>query len=251
MHGEAANLLRKVKKNDTYRAKVADPLSPITFVDKINVPVFMACQWQDEQTGGHCPTLADRLTGTDKKWVTFTNGTHIDSLAPETFNRLYDFLKLYVAKQAPNTSSAAIQAAAPVIYSEAMGVDGVTLPPDPIQQAPTYEAALAAFEAQPPIRIDFDNGAGGEPGQPYPGYTRTFERFPVARHRGPDLAPLRERRPDRGPWQRGRRRVPLEPEGPPADELHRQHQRRRRRPLDRDARLRLAAAPGRAAPPPT
>ena len=179
MHGEAANLLRKIKNNDTYRPKVADPLSPITFVDKINVPVFMACQWQDEQTGGHCPTLASRLTGTDKKWVTFTNGTHIDSLAPETFNRLYDFLKLYVAKQAPNTSSAAIQAAAPVIYGEAMGVDGVTLPPDPVQQAPTYEAALAAFEAQPPIRIDFDNGAGEEPGQPYPGYSRTFERFPI------------------------------------------------------------------------
>ena len=107
MHGEAANLLRKIKNNDTYRPKVADPLSPITFVDKIDVPVFMACQWTDEQTGGHCPTLASRLTGTDKKWFTFTNGTHIDSLAPETFNRCYDFLKLYVAKQAPAPSSAA------------------------------------------------------------------------------------------------------------------------------------------------
>ena len=36
----------------------------------------------DEQTGGHCPTLASRFTGTDKKWFTFTNGTHVDSLAP-------------------------------------------------------------------------------------------------------------------------------------------------------------------------
>ena len=31
------------------------------------------------------------------KWFTFTNGTHIDSLDPETFNRWYDFLELYVA----------------------------------------------------------------------------------------------------------------------------------------------------------
>ena len=72
--------------------EVADPLSPITFVDKIKVPVFMACQWTDEQTGGHCPTLAERFTGTDRKWFTFTNGTHVDSLDPETFNRWYDFL---------------------------------------------------------------------------------------------------------------------------------------------------------------
>ena len=61
---QAANLMRKIRANDHYRPKVADPLSPVTFVDKIKVPVFMACQWQDEQTGGHCPTLAARFTGT-------------------------------------------------------------------------------------------------------------------------------------------------------------------------------------------
>ena len=32
--------------------------------------------------GGHCPTMASRFTGTDRKWFTFTNGTHVDSLAP-------------------------------------------------------------------------------------------------------------------------------------------------------------------------
>ena len=81
--------------------EVADPLSPLTFVDKINVPTFMACQWTDEQTGGHCPTLSKRLTGTDKKWITWTNGTHVDSLSPEIFNRLYDFFHIYVGQQAP------------------------------------------------------------------------------------------------------------------------------------------------------
>jgi predicted acyl esterase len=180
LHAEAPDLLRKVRRNDTYRPKVADPLSPITFVDKINVPTFLACQWTDEQTGGHCPTLASRLTGTDKKWVTFTNGPHVDSLAPETFNRWYDFLKLYVAKEAPIEDSAAIQAAAPVVYDAAMGVDGQTLPPDPIQQEPTYDGALAAFEALDPVRILFENGAGGsEPGMPEPAFEHSFERFPV------------------------------------------------------------------------
>jgi predicted acyl esterase len=179
LHGEAVDLMKKVRRNNTYRPKVADPLSPITFVDKIDVPVFMACQWTDEQTGGHCPTLPSRFTGTDKKWFTFTNGTHVDSLSPEVFNRLYDFLSLYVAKQPPAMNSATIQAAAPVIYDAAMGVQGVTLPPDPIQQEPTYEGALAAFEALPPVRILFDNGAGGEPGHPYPGFEQSFDSWPV------------------------------------------------------------------------
>ncbi len=180
MHGEAADLMGKIRRNDHYRPRVADPLSPITFVDKIDVPVFMACQFTDEQTGGHCPTLAERMTGTDKKWFTFTNGTHVDSLAPETFNRLYDFLQLYVARQAPITNSALIQASAPVVFQAAFGIENLTLPPDPIQQQPTYDGALAAFEELKPIRILFDNGAGGSnPGEPYPGFEQSFQSFPI------------------------------------------------------------------------
>jgi predicted acyl esterase len=73
-----------------------------------------------------------------------------------------------------------LQAAAPVIYQEAMGIPGVTLPPDPIQQQPTYAGARAAFERLRPIRVLFDNGAGGtSPGQPKPGFERSFARFPI------------------------------------------------------------------------
>jgi predicted acyl esterase len=185
LHPEAVDLLHKIEENSHYRPEVADPLSPVTFVDKIDVPTFMACQWTDEQTGGHCPTLAEHMTGTEKKWFTFTNGTHIDSLDPETFNRWFDFLKIYVADESPLLAAAAVQAAAPVIYKEAMGIEGVTLPPDPIQAQPTEESAQAAFEAQKPIRVLFDNGAGknplgqASPGYPYPGFERSFDEFPV------------------------------------------------------------------------
>jgi predicted acyl esterase len=180
LHGWAANLLAKIRANSHYVPKVADPLAPITFVNKIHAPVYMACQFTDEQTGGHCPNLADRFTGTRRKWFTFTNGTHVDSLDPETFNRWYDFLELYVARQAPIVNSAAVRAAAPVIYQEAMGISGVAMPPDPIQQQPTYAGAKAAFEQLKPIRVLFDNGAGGsEPGQPYPGFEQSFSSFPT------------------------------------------------------------------------
>ena len=180
LHPEAVDLLHKIEENSHYKPEVADPLSPVTFVDKIDVPTFMACQWTDEQTGGHCPTLAEHMTGTRRKWFTFTNGTHVDSLDPATFNRWYDFLQLYVAKRPPILGSAAIQAAAPLIYQEAMGISGVTLPPDPIQLQPTYDLALAAFENLKPVRVLFDSGAGGtSPGQPYPSFEKSFGEFPV------------------------------------------------------------------------
>jgi hypothetical protein len=149
----------------------------------------MACQWEDEQTGGHCADLAQHFTGTNRKWFTFTNGAHIDSLDPYTYNRLYDFLELYVAHKAPIENAGPVRAAAPVVYKEAMGLsegDVVTLPPDPIQEKPTYESALAAFEALPPIRVLFDNGAGEAPaggttaaGNPYPGFEKAFSAFPI------------------------------------------------------------------------
>jgi predicted acyl esterase len=180
LHPEAANLLHKIRQNDHYRPKVADPLSPLTFVDKIKVPVYMACQFTDEQTGGHCPTLPAAFTGTSKKWFTFTNGTHVDSLAPETFNRWYDFMKIYVANEAPMTGAQVYRATSSIIYDAAMGIGGVTFPPDPIQDEPTYEGAKAAFEKLKPIRVLFDNGAGGEqPGQPVPGFEHSFDALPV------------------------------------------------------------------------
>jgi len=188
LHGEAADLQAKIKDNDHYIASIADPVDPVTFVHKINVPTFMACQWQDEQTGGHCPALVAHFTGTDKKWFTFTNGVHVDSLDPETYNRWYDFLELYVAHRAPILNQALTKAAAPVIYQAAMGLpqtEVVTMPLDPIQLMPTYDLALAAFEKLPMIRVLFDNGAGtsptggATPGNPYPGFERSFSSFPI------------------------------------------------------------------------
>jgi len=179
LHPEAVDLIAKIRRNNHYVPRVANPLSPITFVRKIKAPVYLACQWTDEQTGGHCADLADHFTGTRHKWFTFTNGVHADSLDPATFTRLYDFLELFVARRAPRLPPS-VSALAPSIFQAAMGVPNVTLPPDPIQSEPSYSAALAAFERQPPVRILFDNGAGGAaPGAPVPGFEQSFARFPL------------------------------------------------------------------------
>jgi predicted acyl esterase len=188
LHGEATSLLSEIKQNATYSPAVADPLDPVTFVHNIDVPTFMACQWEDEQTGGHCADLAEHFTGTERKWFTFTNGAHIDSLDPYTFDRLYDFLELFVAHRAPLYNRLIVHAAAPILYQTALGVpagDNITLPPDPVQDQLTYAKALAAFTALPEVRVLFDNGAGTSPtgtttpGNPYPGFEQSFSTFPI------------------------------------------------------------------------
>jgi predicted acyl esterase len=179
LHGEAVSLVRMVFANRYDVPSVVDPLAPITFVHKIKVPVYLACQWTDEQTGGHCPDIAQHFTGTRHKWFTFTNGAHGDSLDPATLTRWYDFLELFVARRAPHLS-AAVRAEAPLLYT-ALGIPNIQFPSDPIQSQQTYAAALHAFEALPQVRVMFDNGAGNPaaPGSPVPAFEHSFSRFPI------------------------------------------------------------------------
>jgi predicted acyl esterase len=194
LHGKATNVSLLVAANEHYVPSLADPLDPITFVHNIRTPTFLVCQWEDEQTGGHCPDIAANFTGTTDKWFTFTNGAHIDSIDPETLTRLYDFLELFVAHRAPARSQL-FSLAAPIIYSEALGTpplnvtispldvrfDSITLPRDPLQNLPSYHAALSAFKSEPEIRVLFDNGAhtGRASGDPYPGFEQSFPAFPI------------------------------------------------------------------------
>lgn len=188
LHPEAVNLIEKIRDNAYYTPEVADPLDPVSFVDKIHTPVFLACQFQDEQTGGHCPELVRHFTGTDHKWFTFTNGAHIDSIDPATLNQIFDFLSLFVAEQRPGGNDTFLKVAAPIIYKTAMGVPddvSLTLPDDPIRSQSTYAGALAAFEKLPTVQVRFDNGAGPDPqgvvtpGNPYAGYTLGFDSLPA------------------------------------------------------------------------
>lgn len=216
LHGEATNVSSLIGANAHYVPSLADPLDPITFVHEIKVPTFLVCQWEDEQTGGHCPALATDFTGTTRKWFTFTNGSHIDSIDPATLTRLYDFLELFVAHRAPSNRSV-LAATAPIIYEKALGtpllnltfdplkiaveldprsltseadpirltIDPIRLPRDRIQSRSTYGSALTAFEALPEVRVLFDNGAGksesgsGVSGDPYPTFEQSFRSFPV------------------------------------------------------------------------
>ena len=218
---------RRSARTATTAPKVADPLSPITFVNKIKVPVFMACQFTDEQTGGHCPTLAEHMTGTRRKWFTFTNGAHIDSLDPATLNRWYDFLELYVAQQSPIASSAMIHAGAPrhLPAGDGRSTASRSRPTRSSSSRPTPAPWPRSRRCQP-IRVLFDNGAGRLDGRRAATRLRALlrraSRSPARRPQTWYLAPrgaLAARKPARA-------RAPTRSPGtrtPAADRLQRRH----------------------------
>ncbi len=55
LHPEAVSEVAQVFANRYYVPSVANPLNPTKFVHKIHVPVYLACQWTDEQTGRALP----------------------------------------------------------------------------------------------------------------------------------------------------------------------------------------------------
>jgi predicted acyl esterase len=153
-------------------------LSPRLFVDKINVPTFIAGAWQDEQTGGRFPTMLDRFAGTDQLYVTLMNGLHTESIGPANFPRWIEFLDLYVAKRTPTLDTARV--IAPILASGLFGTGELTLPDDRFTGM-AYEDALAAFEAEPSVRVLFEEGAakGTAERTPLPRFVEEFESWPI------------------------------------------------------------------------
>ena len=158
----------------------ADGLSPELLAGAIDVPVFMGGAWQDEQTGGQFSRIWPHLTSVPKGDLKLfgTNGTHVDSLVAE-FDRWYEFLEFYVARRIPVITDY-MRLIAPVVFEQATGIPGIQLPPDRFAHFTDYGAALAAYRAEDPVRIVFENGGGNPdvPGAPSGTYEMQFSQWP-------------------------------------------------------------------------
>ena len=231
MHGEAASLMDKIKANSHYNPSVADALDPITFVHKINVPTFMACQWTDEQTGGHCPDLAQHFTGTKQKWFTFTNGAHIDSLDPYTYDRWYDFLELFVAHQAPIVNQA-IHARCrsrhlPVGDGSQRRRNAAARPDPAPADVPVGAVGVRGPAADPrAVRQRRRPVAHGQHDarRPLPRFRAVVLEVPDTGHEGAVLVPRLGRHPERqSSHAAGHQLIHVQRQGAPADRLFREH----------------------------
>ncbi|MEY3680603.1 MAG: hypothetical protein RL547_1216 [Actinomycetota bacterium] len=179
------DLTGEIDANPFYVADIGDEINPSLFAPRIEVPVFMAGAWQDEQTGGHFPAMIDDFTSAPHLYVTMVNGLHTESLSPSVFPRMAEFLSLYVAKKVPDLS------ALPLIAGPlGGGIFGTVAPIDATNRFAglTYEEALAAFEAEDPILVLFEQGAadGQVPSSPVARWSATFDTWPVA-----SAAPIR------------------------------------------------------------
>lgn len=179
LRAQNPDLVAEVFESPFYDSRQSAELSPRLFVDKINVPTFVAGAWQDEQTGGRFPTMLDRFTGTDHLYVTLMNGLHTESIGPANFPRWVEFLDLYVAKRTPTLGAARF--VAPILAGGLFGTSNdLELPADRFEGL-SYEEALDAFESEPSVRVLFEEGAaeGTEPRTPLPRFVAEFESWPI------------------------------------------------------------------------
>jgi predicted acyl esterase len=179
LHGQKLDVLQKALDNPYYDPAVADPLAPATFVDRIDVPVFLSGAWQDEQTGPHFGTMLDKFTGTDMKRFTMFNGVHPDGYAPQVLTEWKSFLDFYVARKVPRINPVMI-AAAPFLFETLLGAS-LPLPQTRFADYVDLNQALADYEAEQPVRIIFENGTapGVAPGAPAGGFEHHFDGWPV------------------------------------------------------------------------
>lgn len=185
------DLVAEIDANSYYVDALEPELAPDTFIDRIEVPTFIAGAWQDEQTGGRFPAFLHGFSGTDELFVTLVNGLHTEALSPGVFDRYVEFLDLYVKREVPNLDAARVTA--PILAGGIWGVSDITLPPNRFEGM-TYDEALAAFEAEPRVKVLFEQGAadGTAPGSPQPRWTESFDSWPIPGvvaqrwHLGPD-----------------------------------------------------------------
>jgi predicted acyl esterase len=160
LHSQAVDAIQKALDNPYYDPEIADPVNPTTFVDQIDVPVFLTGAWQDEQTGAHFATLLDDFTAAPVKRFTVFNGLHADGYAPQILAEWKAFNDIYVAREVPNLDPL-IFAISGLLFEDIFG-HPLQIPAIPFSGEASYEAARQAFEAQDELRVIFESGAAPE-----------------------------------------------------------------------------------------
>ncbi len=150
-------------------------------VSEIEVPVFLGGAWQDEQTGATFAGMLDRFTSSPHARFTLYNGRHPDGYSPLLLGRWLEFLQLYVAREVPRLDGA-IRGLLSQALSEEFNLESVVeLEGDrfPNFADDDYEGVRAAYEAEAPVRVLFENGAGvAEPGATAARFSASFDAWP-------------------------------------------------------------------------
>jgi len=180
LHSQRVDNVQQARDTPFHIPELIDPLDPVKFVDRIEVPVFIAGAWQDEQTGPFFGDLLDRFERSPSVRITVQNGVHPDAYTPAILAEWAAFLDLFVARRVPQVPEF-VRSISGAITDEVFG-ESLPLPADRWGAYATHDAALAAWMAEPRVRILFESGAGdpAKPGAPVAAFEKTFPRWPPA-----------------------------------------------------------------------
>jgi uncharacterized protein len=159
LRGQNPDMLELIEESAFYRPEF-DELAPYTFVDRIQVPTFIAGAWQDEQTGGHFPEMLDRFHPDTYLRFIGTNGTHVEPFGPDNLMAMLEFLSFFVKEEVPIVPPL-VRTLAPVLYIELLGTPAPpgALPPDRFAGQP-FDQAFAAYLAEDRFTVRLENGVG-------------------------------------------------------------------------------------------
>ncbi len=178
LHSQAVDNIAQARAAVFYDPAQQDHLNPHTFVDRISVPVFLSGSWQDEQTGPYFFRLFDRFTNAPALRLTASNGVHEDGFTPQVLIEWQQFLELFVAKRLPR-DPANVRNVSTFIFDSVFH-SPLVLPPARFSKYASYDEALAAWKAEPTLRVIFETGGGraGDPGAPVGTFEHGFTEYP-------------------------------------------------------------------------
>ena len=181
LHSQKLDAIAKALENPYYTDEIAAPLDPTKFVHKIDIPVFMAGQMQDEQTGPHFPALFDKFTNAPTKRFTITNGVHRDGYSPQNLAEWHNFQSFYLTGEIPRISWL-VKILIPIFMEEAFRTSqGMIMPPDRFGSYTDFDQAKSDYEAEDQVRVIFESGAHPdvEPGAPRGTFEASFPKWPI------------------------------------------------------------------------
>lgn len=132
-----------------------------SLVDRIEVPVYLTGAWQDEQTGSRFALMLDDFASSPNARFILFNGHHPDGYSPMVIMRWYEFLSFHVARRIPRVPEL-IRTFAPLQFAEHFGFEAVLEPDRFDHHGDDFDAALAEYLSEPPVRLLFESGAGHE-----------------------------------------------------------------------------------------
>jgi predicted acyl esterase len=150
-------------------------------VRDIDTAVFVTGAFQDEQTGAQFGAMLDNFEDARALRIGLWNGRHPDGYSPMNLMQWFEFLELYVAERVPKVPDALRAAGVQNLVAGEFGFLDAELGPDRLAEefGDDYEAALAAYEDEDPVRLVFGSGNGGnEPGEPGGTFETTFASWP-------------------------------------------------------------------------